>query len=152
MISNAFLSGKALRTQHERISPELAAYVRDEWHMDADWIRAQAPQSRIGLGVRLRRWLRARRRRVPETPPRLPPVPIRIPPATAVSWTRTQETCPHSTAESLGMSGPVEFLQCTECGAVLVDQNGHQWHVRGEIATDGGPRAPEGSSEIELRP
>ncbi len=124
MMPNAMLelSSNAMRTKHS--SPELRAYLRDEWGSDTGWLDRLAP--RTSLLTRARAWFRRPART--RTPSPLAADSVLASGIVAVSEpVHFPDDCPHLAVEDLGFGGTAEFLRCSLCGGVLVVHAGRQW-------------------------
>ena len=118
-------------------SPELRAYLRNEWGSDAGWFYASARRSARSPWERLRGWmrLRARRRRARTRAPSVGVAPL----STDAQAIGGPEACTHLVSEELGAAGNARFLSCTLCGAVLVLQGGAQWRIGAAPAAPASP-------------
>lgn len=111
---------------HDESTPQLRAYVRDEYGSDLPWIHSMLRSRVVPWRIRLRRWFRGRgvqpakatEARAPEPHPSRVPVRIEKP-----------EPCPHLLMEDLGLDGAAEFLRCAACGVVIVVRGDDRWQI-----------------------
>lgn len=132
--------------RYERSSPELRAYIRDEWKSNPEWLSPPTSRRQDSVWSRLRRWLvpAAKNKERTETPTTVEPSsPIRASPAVADAT-----PCLHLMREDLGFGGEAEFLRCTFCGDVLIVLGGRTWGV----ASVAGPSPIAVDSDAALVP
>lgn len=107
------------RMNSRHVSPELRAFLRDEFRGDGTWILAQLRRNRKPFRARLAARLFPSRERRPQPVETVPSPRSRV---TAVpsAAPADEDACAHLVAEELGEGGASQYLRCVLCGGVIV--------------------------------